>query len=144
MVQATPEGSVGYTGATGPKGEFDTGQGADVAASYTDRTVNINKIAQEILDTQDPPIRLLWIANKNVVSQDFDKNKILKAFEKLELIVPDGLTLSQLQDQLGATYPKLAALRPSTLASVGVEYQEGSFVLSEGAEVSLFPPVQGG
>lgn len=64
--------------------------------------------------------------------------------ERLELIVPDGVTLSQLQDQLGATYPKLAALRPSTLASVGVEYQEGSFVLSDGAEVSLFPPVQGG
>lgn len=86
MVQSPPEGSVGFVGESGPKGEFDTGQAA-TEASYTDRAVNINKIGQVILDTNDPPIRLLWAANKNVLSQDFDRNKIEKAFEKLEMVV---------------------------------------------------------
>lgn len=86
MVHDKPEGSVGFVGETGPMGEFDTGQGKTEAA-YSDRAVNINKIAQEILDTQDPPIRLLWAANKNVLSQDFDRNKIERAFEQLEMVV---------------------------------------------------------
>jgi anaerobic selenocysteine-containing dehydrogenase len=30
---------------------------------------------------------MLWAANKNVLSQDFDRNKIQKAFEKLEMVV---------------------------------------------------------
>lgn len=76
---------------------------------------------------------LFWSYFKDIVGTD-----------RLELIVPEGLTLAQLQDRLGATYPRLGALRKSTLASVGVEYQDGAFVLSEGVEVSLFPPVQGG
>ena len=86
MIHDKPEGSVGFVGETGPMGEFDTGQGKTEAA-YSDRAVNINKIAQEILDTQDPPIRLLWAANKNVLSQDFDRNKIERAFEQLEMVV---------------------------------------------------------
>ncbi|MBI1296965.1 molybdopterin-dependent oxidoreductase [bacterium] len=86
MVHDKPEGSVGFVGETGPMGEFDTGQG-DVEAAYSDRAVNMNKIAQEILDTQDPPIRLLWAANKNVLSQDFDRNKIERAFQQLEMVV---------------------------------------------------------
>jgi molybdopterin converting factor small subunit len=35
-------------------------------------------------------------------------------------------------------------MRNSTLIAVGVDYQEKSYVLKEGDEVSLFPPVQGG
>jgi molybdopterin converting factor small subunit len=30
------------------------------------------------------------------------------------------------------------------LIAVGVDYQKGDYVLKEGDEVSLFPPVQGG
>ena len=86
MVHDKPEGSVGYLGTSGPMGEFDTGAGK-AESQYTDRTLNINKIGQEILDTQEPPVRLLWVANKNVLSQDFDRNKIAKAFEKLEMVV---------------------------------------------------------
>jgi molybdopterin converting factor small subunit len=41
-------------------------------------------------------------------------------------------------------FPKLAAMQNSTLIAVGVEYQGRSYVLQEGNEVSLFPPVQGG
>jgi molybdopterin converting factor small subunit len=33
---------------------------------------------------------------------------------------------------------------PALLLAVGVEYQPRSYVLKDGDEVSLFPPVQGG
>ena len=56
----------------------------------------------------------------------------------------EGSTLDDLFDQLAARFPKLAAMRKSTLMAVGVEYQDRSCVLKAGDEVSLFPPVQGG
>jgi molybdopterin converting factor small subunit len=35
-------------------------------------------------------------------------------------------------------------MQNSTLIAVGVEYQSRDYVLKDGDEVSLFPPVQGG
>lgn len=58
--------------------------------------------------------------------------------------VAPGSTIADLQQKLLARFPKLAALQNSTLIAVGVNYQPKSYVLSEGDEVSLFPPVQGG
>ena len=59
-------------------------------------------------------------------------------------IVPEGATLGTVQDQLASRFPKLAPMRRSTLIAVGVEYQPLTYVLQDGDEVSLFPPVQGG
>ena len=56
----------------------------------------------------------------------------------------DGSTLGTLHDQLMQKFPELAAMRRSTLIAVGVDYQPRDYVLQEGDEVSLFPPVQGG
>ena len=53
-------------------------------------------------------------------------------------------TLGQLHKQLTARFPKLGAMEKSTLMAVGVEYQDRNYVLQDGDEVSLFPPVQGG
>lgn len=97
LVQSQPAGSVGRAAdGGGPKGEFDTGEAA-APASYTDRTVNINKTAQEILDAKDPPLRMMWTACKNVFSQDFDKNKMIRAFTNpnLELVVTVDQFISQ-------------------------------------------------
>jgi molybdopterin converting factor small subunit len=58
--------------------------------------------------------------------------------------LPEGSTLEDLFTRLAARFPKLAAMRKSTLMAVGVDYQERSCVLKAGDEVSLFPPVQGG
>jgi molybdopterin converting factor small subunit len=58
--------------------------------------------------------------------------------------VPSGSTLGYLHQQLTALYPRLDAMGKSTLMAVGVEYQGRDYVLNEGDEVSLFPPVQGG
>jgi molybdopterin converting factor small subunit len=55
-----------------------------------------------------------------------------------------GATLGALHEQLSVRYPKLGAMKKSTLLAVGVDYQPRDYVLQEGDEVSLFPPVQGG
>ena len=58
--------------------------------------------------------------------------------------LPEGSTIDDLFKLLGHRFPKLAGMRKATLIAVGVEYQGGDFVLKEGDEVSMFPPVQGG
>jgi molybdopterin converting factor small subunit len=55
-----------------------------------------------------------------------------------------GTTLDALYERLTARFPKLAAMRNSTLIAVGVDYQPRDYVLKAGDEVSFFPPVQGG
>jgi len=55
-----------------------------------------------------------------------------------------GSTVGDLFGHLAARFSKLAPMRESTLVAVGVDYQDDSFVLRDGDEVSLFPPVQGG
>ncbi len=109
-----PSGSVGFKGETGPMGEFDTG-GRQQGAEYSDRSYNINKIAQEILDSKDPPVRMLWIANKNVLSNDFDRNKILTAFKKLDLIVAVDLFFNQTVEQADIVLPTTTAFEDWTV-----------------------------
>ena len=58
--------------------------------------------------------------------------------------LPAGSTLGALFERLMIRFPKLAAMQKATMMAVGVEYQERGYVLKEGDEVSLFPPVQGG
>ena len=58
--------------------------------------------------------------------------------------VTEGETLGEFLDRLAARYPRLGAMRKSILAAVGVDYQTADYVLQDGNEVSLFPPVQGG
>lgn len=58
--------------------------------------------------------------------------------------LPVGATLGELLKRLHARFPKLIAMQNSTLIAVGVEYQGRDYVLKNGDEVSLFPPVQGG
>jgi molybdopterin converting factor small subunit len=56
----------------------------------------------------------------------------------------EGSTLGELHRRLIERFPKLDAMRRSTLLAVGVEYQGPDYTLHEGDQVSLFPPVQGG
>jgi molybdopterin converting factor small subunit len=60
------------------------------------------------------------------------------------LEVDDGATLGDLHSAVMEQFPKLAEMKNSTLKAVGVDYQTDDFVLSDGDEISLFPPVQGG
>lgn len=58
--------------------------------------------------------------------------------------VPEGCTLGAFHGRLMTRFPKLAAMERSTLIAVGVDYQPRDYVLKQGDDVSLFPPVQGG
>ena len=58
--------------------------------------------------------------------------------------VASGTTLGQLRTELARKFPNFGQAEKSTLMAVGVDYQDGSYVLKENDEVSFFPPVQGG
>lgn len=58
--------------------------------------------------------------------------------------LPAGSTLADLFARVAIRFPKLAAMQKSTLMAVGLDYQAREYVLKDGDEVSLFPPVQGG
>jgi len=58
--------------------------------------------------------------------------------------LPAGASIADLLRQLFVRFPKIAPLRNSMLIAVGVDYQVKNYVLKDGDEVSLFPPVQGG
>jgi len=70
--------------------------------------------------------------------------KDLTGYEKTTEDVQPGSTLADLVEILIERFPKLAAMRKSTLIAVGVEYRPRDYALQPGDEVSLFPPVQGG
>ncbi len=80
----------------------------------------------------------------NVTVQFFSYFKELTGCAQLSLTVPAGSTLGDLHAQLLTKFPKLEAMRRSTLMAVGLEYQGPGYELHEGDEVSFFPPVQGG
>jgi molybdopterin converting factor small subunit len=63
--------------------------------------------------------------------------------EHIAVLAADA-TLGALHDHLALRFPKLGAMKKSTLLAVGVDYQSHDYVLKDGDEVSLFPPVQGG
>lgn len=56
----------------------------------------------------------------------------------------DGGTLADLLKTVFQHFPKLTAMERAMLVAVGVEYQSRDYVLKQGDEVLLFPPVQGG
>ena len=58
--------------------------------------------------------------------------------------LPEGSTLDDLFNNLRGRFPKLDAMQKSTLMAVGLDYQPRSYVLRDGDQISLFPPVQGG
>ena len=64
--------------------------------------------------------------------------------ESIDTHLADGATLGELHVAVMEQFPKLSEMQKSTLKAVGVDYQSDDFVLSDGDEVSLFPPVQGG
>lgn len=84
MLQKPPVGSIGMPGSAGTTSEFGS---AGEVAQYSDRSLNINQTAKGILEANEPPVRMLWVACKNPFAQDFDRSKMEKAFEKLEMVV---------------------------------------------------------
>jgi len=70
--------------------------------------------------------------------------KDLTGCAQLSETLPAKSTLADLFARLITRFPKFQSMQKSTLMAVGLDYQDGSYVLKDGDEVSLFPPVQGG
>ena len=70
--------------------------------------------------------------------------KELTGCPRTEETLPAGTTLGDLLNLICARFPKMGSMRKSMLVAVGVEYRDQNYVLSDGEEVALFPPVQGG
>jgi molybdopterin synthase catalytic subunit len=58
--------------------------------------------------------------------------------------VPGGTSAGELLDQIVAEYPTIERLRRASMLMVNQEYVQPDYVLSEGDEVALIPPVSGG
>ena len=58
--------------------------------------------------------------------------------------LPPRTSVAGLLTRLTERFPKFGEMERCLLIAVGVEYQDRSYVLQDGDEVSLFPPVQGG
>lgn len=80
----------------------------------------------------------------SVKVQFFSYFKELAGCPQFTATVPPGAALGDLLDIIYTQFPKLKPLCKSTLIAVGLEYQNRAYVLKDGDEVSLFPPVQGG
>lgn len=64
--------------------------------------------------------------------------------KKIDMEVPDGTTIDQFKELLGLEIPELNPAMDSTLFSINKEFAFGEEIISEGAEIALFPPVSGG
>jgi molybdopterin guanine dinucleotide-containing S/N-oxide reductase-like protein len=85
MVNPAPKGAVGMMDGAAIKGDFHFIAGDE--AKFTDRPLNMNQLAREILQTQNPKLRMMWLACRNPFSQDPDTAQLKKAFDTLEMVV---------------------------------------------------------
>ncbi|MBL9169336.1 MAG: MoaD/ThiS family protein [Verrucomicrobiales bacterium] len=58
--------------------------------------------------------------------------------------LPPAASVGHLLARLAERFPRFGEMERCLLIAVGVDYQDRSYVLQEGDEVSFFPPVQGG
>ncbi|NLI91026.1 MAG: molybdopterin-dependent oxidoreductase [Peptococcaceae bacterium] len=57
------------------------------SAGSGDRAININNFGAEVLAAKEPPIKMLWIACRNPMSQDPETSVVKKAFEAMDFVV---------------------------------------------------------
>jgi molybdopterin converting factor subunit 1 len=60
------------------------------------------------------------------------------------LDLPDGATVEQLRDRLGEEYPIVQPFLMTLVCAVDEEYVPPEYVLHEGEDVALIPPISGG
>jgi molybdopterin converting factor subunit 1 len=74
----------------------------------------------------------------------FARAKDLAGAERVRVELPDGATVSDLRQQLAASYPQLAALLERSALAVNDEFADDALSLPRDAAVALLPPVSGG
>jgi anaerobic selenocysteine-containing dehydrogenase len=59
-----------------------------------DRLININNFGAEVLAADDPPVKMLWIACRNPITQDPETSVVKKAFAAMDLVVTADLFMN--------------------------------------------------
>lgn len=72
MVMKQPDGSIGVE--TGPN-------------TFAHRNINMNNFGRMVLEAKNPPIKMLWTACRNTMSQDPETPVVKKALQGLDLVV---------------------------------------------------------
>ncbi|AHF08166.1 molybdopterin-dependent oxidoreductase [Desulfitobacterium metallireducens] len=70
-----------------------------------ERSIDINSFAQEALALTDPPLKFLWIAGRNPLSQDQDQQNWQKLLNQLELVVAVDLFMNETTAQADIVLP---------------------------------------
>ena len=63
---------------------------------------------------------------------------------EIEVDLPAGSSVGDLRDGLSRDFPKLAPFLPSLVCAVNQEYRSREYLLQDGDEVALIPPISGG
>ena len=64
--------------------------------------------------------------------------------ESVEIDLPEGATIGQLREQLGARVPPLAKIVGQMMFAIDVQYANDQTRIPPGADVACIPPVSGG
>lgn len=63
--------------------------------NFSNRFLNINNFAEDLTMVEDPPVKLLWIASRNLIKRDSDISKLIRALKNIELIVTVELFMTE-------------------------------------------------
>jgi anaerobic selenocysteine-containing dehydrogenase len=63
--------------------------------SQANRRIDLNQFAQEALKLKDPPLKFLWVASRNPLSQDTELKSWEKLIEQLEMVITVDLFMTQ-------------------------------------------------
>jgi molybdopterin synthase catalytic subunit len=64
--------------------------------------------------------------------------------KSMDMEIPDGTTILDLENILAQLYPRFEQVRTSMMAAINHEYVADDQVIPEHAEIAFFPPVSGG
>ncbi len=63
---------------------------------------------------------------------------------EIEVDLPEGASVGDLREGLARDFPKLTPFLPSLVCAVNQEYRSREYLLQDGDEVALIPPISGG
>jgi molybdopterin converting factor subunit 1 len=84
------------------------------------------------------------VNNMNVRVLFFATMREKAGIKETRLDLPDGMNVADFKAVLVDHFPGLVAGMPSALVAVNHEFAFDELLISDGAEIALFPPVSGG
>jgi molybdopterin converting factor subunit 1 len=74
----------------------------------------------------------------------FARFRELAATGEIDLQVKSGATISDVKIQIPVLFPRMSEYAPGMIVAVNSEMVGDSFLLKDGDEVALLPPISGG